>query len=181
MKKCKDCKVEKNEEEFYRSPAYKDGRVPRCKSCTRTYDEKIMANVSQRVSPENKICCICRKSKSKKEFYKRTRNADGLRSQCIECCLKQNKQYPSVSANEAKFQKYRYTYGVSREQYEELSKEASGKCCICKNEEKLVLDHCHATMKIRGLLCKNCNAGLGMFGDNTEFLQSAIEYIRKHK
>lgn len=58
--------------------------------------------------------------------------------------------------------------------------EAQGGCCaICKAPKgnKLCVDHDHRTGKVRGLLCSNCNAGLGMFKDSEDLLQSAKGYL----
>lgn len=60
-------------------------------------------------------------------------------------------------------------------------------CAICKEPQsvllkgelkRLAVDHCHKTKKIRGLLCDNCNKGLGLFKDKPELLNSASEYLR---
>lgn len=59
-----------------------------------------------------------------------------------------------------------------------------GVCAICKNPEKscargyrLAVDHDHATKQVRGLLCVNCNQGLGHFRDSIPRLQAAIGYL----
>lgn len=52
-------------------------------------------------------------------------------------------------------------------------------CAICGSSDKLVVDHDHNTMKIRGVLCHYCNIGLGLFKDNPELLSTAIEYLKK--
>lgn len=52
-------------------------------------------------------------------------------------------------------------------------------CAICGGTANLVIDHCHRTGVIRGVLCSSCNAGLGMFGDSTERLVAAIEYLTR--
>jgi hypothetical protein len=47
-----------------------------------------------------------------------------------------------------------------------------------KKDAKLCIDHCHETNLVRGLLCHDCNKGLGNFKDNIIFLQIAIEYLK---
>jgi hypothetical protein len=59
------------------------------------------------------------------------------------------------------------------------------KCNICKNKfvdkKKIHIDHDHESKKVRGLLCINCNIGIGMLKDSQEILQSAINYLNYHK
>ncbi len=59
--------------------------------------------------------------------------------------------------------------------------DSQNKCCaICRIEFSLDdnhIDHCHKTKQVRGILCRPCNAGLGMFKDNPQFLQNAIIYL----
>jgi len=69
------------------------------------------------------------------------------------------------------------------EDYERILTEQNGACSICGTDQpgvgrlRLVVDHCHATGRVRGLLCSNCNAGLGYFRDNPSLLASAISYL----
>lgn len=53
----------------------------------------------------------------------------------------------------------------------------NAQCWICKSTNRLVVDHCHSTGIIRGVLCSNCNAALGMFKDDTERLARGIDYL----
>ncbi len=55
--------------------------------------------------------------------------------------------------------------------------ESVTECVICGSEEKLVVDHCHTTNQIRGMLCNHCNRGLGHFRDNPELLEFARIYL----
>ncbi len=74
------------------------------------------------------------------------------------------------------------TYGITLEDYETMLKQQEGRCAICKNKpnkKSLSVDHNHDTGKIRGLLCNNCNQGLGRFQDNPEILQIASAYLNQ--
>lgn len=78
---------------------------------------------------------------------------------------------------------WQYKYGISPEQYLSLYKQQEGKCKICGAElpdgEYLHVDHDKETGEVRGLLCRNCNLGLGNFKDNPKILEKAIEYLEK--
>ena len=80
---------------------------------------------------------------------------------------------------------WQYKYGLSPEQYLELHRKQEGKCAICgkmlPDSEYLCVDHEKETGKIRGLLCKECNKGLGMFKDNPKNLQKAAEYLKESR
>lgn len=74
-------------------------------------------------------------------------------------------------------------YGITIERYRELLEEQGGCCAICRatevgsNVKRWHLDHCHATGKVRGLLCHRCNMGLGYFRDDPALLAEAIKYL----
>jgi len=70
-------------------------------------------------------------------------------------------------------------HGISLQDLEAMSARQHGACAICKRKRarSLAIDHCHATRKVRGLLCDNCNPGLGFFQDSPRLLQMAIEYM----
>lgn len=69
-------------------------------------------------------------------------------------------------------------YGISRADFAVLLASQRGKCQICQTEPKRpVLDHCHTTNKIRGVLCAQCNSVLGMAHDNKAVLRRAAAYL----
>lgn len=74
--------------------------------------------------------------------------------------------------------KVKSVYGLTKEEWLKLVKEHGGKCAICKNEEKLQIDHCHQTKKVRGLLCARCNKAIGLFKDDIDRVISAVEYLK---
>ena len=72
-------------------------------------------------------------------------------------------------------------YGMTVERYREMTAEQGGVCAVCQqpsSRKRLTIDHCHKTGKVRGLLCGNCNAGLGMFRDDQHIVGRAQEYLR---
>ena len=72
----------------------------------------------------------------------------------------------------------RIAYGVTPEGYGRLKDRAGGTCEICGEQDPaLHIDHDHSTGNVRGLLCANCNRGLGMFRDDPGILRKAIEYL----
>lgn len=73
-------------------------------------------------------------------------------------------------------------YGISERQYKLLMTEQDGLCAICSmpfEEVKPGVDHNHETGEVRGLLCSNCNTGIGMFKDDPYILNEAANYLRK--
>ena len=74
-----------------------------------------------------------------------------------------------------------YKYKISREESKELYNSTNCKICEVKFTKKgpkrRVIDHCHDTGKVRGAICRNCNTGLGMFGDSVELMELAIKYL----
>ncbi len=74
-------------------------------------------------------------------------------------------------------------YGLTLAEYNVLFESQGKVCAICQNpsSRRLAIDHCHVTGKTRALLCNTCNAGLGMFKDNTELLEKAVAYLKTHQ
>lgn len=79
--------------------------------------------------------------------------------------------------------RFRRIYGISLEDYEEMSEKQNHLCLICQKPEegkRLAVDHCHNTKIVRGLLCAKCNQGIGHFDDDIDLMLRAIEYVRSH-
>lgn len=67
-------------------------------------------------------------------------------------------------------------YGLTKEMYADLLKISNNSCMICEKECKLVVDHCHTTGKVRGLLCHRCNSVLGHI-ENQELMAATRKYL----
>jgi hypothetical protein len=76
-------------------------------------------------------------------------------------------------------------YGITVEQFVKMFTEQDGKCRLCEKQlgslmlNKMNIDHCHKTNKVRGLLCRGCNMGLGAFKDNVAALRKAADYVEE--
>jgi hypothetical protein len=75
----------------------------------------------------------------------------------------------------------RRKYSLTPDQYESLSREQNGRCAICntlpRRRSRLHVDHDHATGLVRGLLCNQCNLGLGHFSDEVSRVAAAFRYL----
>jgi hypothetical protein len=99
------------------------------------------------------------------------------------------REYRKANPEKEKARSLREDFDLTLEQYEEMHEKQDGKCAICKNPEtqlrggkvkKLAVDHNHSTGKIRGLLCSDCNMGIGKLKDDYKILRQAADYLDKY-
>ena len=128
------------------------------------------------------------KLKSHSEIsIKKTASKDGLASYCKKCSTHAAKisKRGDRKENPAKYRNYRLKkiYKINSEDYDRLSTEQNGQCAICKeipDSKFLEIDHDNVTGRIRGLLCRYCNLGLGNFKDDVHSLYNAINYLMEN-
>ena len=151
-----------------------------------------------------KKCNKCLKELSLDSFWKNKASKDGHAWTCKECAKARHKEWRHTDVGREKSKKYQKNweaanpekaaeynrraklkkkYGISLEEYDILEEKQQGRCAICREAPsdprgyRLHVDHCHNTGEIRGLLCSNCNAGIGRFQDSIERLENAIKYL----
>lgn len=134
-----------------------------------------------------KTCKRCGEEKPDSDFYKQNTRAGVREAWCSKCKKSANRQYrkehPEKTSTSSRRRRYlKKTYGLTVEEHKTLFDRQNGVCAICRQSpknEKLHIDHCHNSGKIRSLLCGSCNRGLGLFQENTHILKQAIDYIGK--
>jgi hypothetical protein len=147
----------------------------------------------------------CSRCESWKTFDHFTKNkgyrGGGYSSLCKDCSKKYREEHPRKSTNKdceratvwnAKNKKRRRMqkcnqkdylrstrYGLTPEDYKKMYEDQNGKCALpsCSGDAEFV-DHDHETSKVRRLLCRLCNSGLGFFRDNPNRLLEAVEYLK---
>jgi hypothetical protein len=90
------------------------------------------------------------------------------------------KAYNMAHKKESKDRSLKRCYGISLQEYEDMCASQKDLCATCEMQENLVVDHDHATGKIRKLLCKKCNLALGYVKDNPITLKNMIEYLKEN-
>lgn len=126
-----------------------------------------------------KRCPTCKETKEPSSFYKNKAKGDGLSSECKSCFLERSRRRPRdyVAQKDRRFLLKKY--GLDEKVYAALLEKQSGGCAICgkKDRKRLAVDHCHKRGAVRGLLCFQCNTGLGKFQDSEQLLLKAAEYL----
>jgi hypothetical protein len=119
-------------------------------------------------------CSVCKEAKLLRDFHKAAEGEYTFR--CSTCTSKAF---------------LRYRYGITVKEFETLLTRQNKQCAICKTAleissdgikrtKNVAVDHCHATGAVRGILCKNCNVGLGFFQDSVLLLNNAANYLKQH-
>lgn len=92
-----------------------------------------------------------------------------------------SRQYNTNNPKKIKRLRLKCNYNLSYEDWLEMWRVQDGKCAICEKpfiqQSDAYTDHNHKTKEIRGLLCRQCNFGIGNFNDNPELMIKAIEYL----
>ena len=142
-----------------------------------------------------KKCTKCLEEKPLTEFFSRGGKLSHLyKSRCKLCMqsarqvwAENNKKYLNAWRRnnwEVSGRRFRRR-GTTKEVYDQLYECQQGTCALCGEvDEKLVwlcIDHDHLTGKVRGLLCPNCNRGLGLLKDDADLLRRAADYVEFHR
>ncbi len=176
MKICNRCNLLKND--FNKDASKHDGLYTICKECKKKSDNSPLAIGRRRRYQQNnkekaKLYCANNKERINKNKIK-------YREKHKENIAKYQKEYRQNNKSKQRKYNLKKYHNMTVEQYEKMLDNQSGLCDICKEVKQLVVDHNHKTGKVRSLLCRNCNTGLGSFYENISILTNAIKYIERY-
>lgn len=149
----------------------------------------------------HKRCRYCNEVKPRSQFHKSRSMRDGLHSYCKVCALiaqkcsywsnldQSRQRHRRMQRKHWRKQYLKASYAISPEDYERMRIEQADRCAICgtlckptlakdnKIYRTLLVDHNHTTSQVRGLLCSQCNLGIGCFCENANHLHAATAYL----
>lgn len=177
MKTCSKCKLSKSLDDFHKSKRLSQGRRSWCKVCERDrHTEWVEANpekiaaIDKRYLQNNKDA----KNIKIKEWCKR--NPDKVKAK--------RDRWKNNNPDKVKSSALKSNYGIDLQTYNIMFISQGGCCAICKTHQDklkvpLCVDHCHTTGKVRGLLCKRCNSGIGFLNDDKQLVANALKYLHE--
>lgn len=149
-----------------------------------------------------KVCTRCKEVKEEDEFYWSSNNPSIRQARCKDCMRILSKEYRDKNKDRIKrvaqarhnsnpdIRKNRVlikTYNISLEEYNAMVEAQEGLCAVCgrSDDRSLCVDHDHSCCPgkkscgkcIRGLLCNDCNRALGLLGDSSDRVASALGYL----
>lgn len=134
-----------------------------------------MTEFKTQVDDLGRVCTKCLTYKLWVCFGKKPNSKTGYSASCRDCYNREHNGRDKILAK----------FGIVPDEYDKLLAEQGGVCALCSGTEPiqgrmLAVDHCHATGRNRGLLCSNCNMGLGKFKDDPALLDRAANYLREY-
>src|SRR3954449_5700779 len=161
IKQCNTCFEFKPLDDFYKAAGMRHGHRGECISCAQV--------IRRRWYEANKAKSI--------EAARRWQ----------ECNPEKHAEYQAEYRNRPERKRamrdlyYRRTFGITADDVDALIEKQGGKCAICGRTPKRLaswhVDHCHETGVVRGVLCIDCNQGIGKFHEDPQRLRAAADYL----
>jgi hypothetical protein len=188
-KSCGDCQILKPLEEFPPAAKRADGRGTYCRDCMQvrsreSYRRRKAAqgkSVREVVSAEgHRRCPDCGEVKPLDDFPRNKNSRDGRATYCKPCHNARSQQTRQRLSGGSRHYHLRKRYGMGAAEVEAIIEAQGGLCAICQEAPAQHVDHDHLFGGgVRGILCFNCNGGLGQFRDRVDIMRKAIDYLER--
>src|SRR5262249_28416565 len=159
VKTCKRCGQAKELDQFYANPSGRDGKRPECKQCTATRRREWYE-----ANREREIARV-------REWQ--VANPDRVRENLPRLPAAGHRTLSNRKSH------LKRKYGMPVEEFDEMLARQGGGCAICGRPDADNVDHDHATGRVRGILCFNCNIAVGQMEDDEERFAAAIVYLTR--
>ena len=158
-----------------------------CRHCGEAFDKAYAIYCSKRCS--NAAAYINRRDNKSPLGHTRCANCGekflqkrSIQFCCSKLCSSALYRRTRISSDKKRDYRRRYTYGVTPDDWSRMWTEQEGLCKICPkplglDDGSYAIDHCHDSGLVRGILCRECNLGLGYFKDSPELLRLAAQYV----
>jgi hypothetical protein len=124
-----------------------------------------------------KRCADCKQYKPVSEFPRNKNTKDGFHCYCKACNNARTYESRERLHGGSRHYHLKHRYGIGADEFDELVRQQGGVCAICGRPDPEHVDHSHETGEVRGILCFNCNGGLGQFRNSIDALIAAAEYL----
>lgn len=178
-KRCTKCLQEKPAGAFYNTT--RGGLISPCRACFEIYRAK--PEVRARTARYNASIAAQQAERERLPEVRQKRAEYRNRPETLRRALFfRNSQEGRFYIFELKLREH---YGIDAEDWARLYNTQDGKCAGCQKrllfDRTTHVDHCHATGKVRGLLCAGCNSSLGHAKDKPETLRALALYVERHR
>ncbi|TDC00878.1 recombinase [Micromonospora fluostatini] len=188
-RRCRDCGQWKPLDDFCANSRRPSGRGSYCKPCFNvrskaSYAKRVEERQGRAVRPLRQIpeghrfCADCGTVKPEREFAGNRADSSGYATYCKPCHNARGRESKQRLYGGTREYHLRRRYGIGQQDVDELLREQGGVCAVCGDPDPEHVDHDHRTGWVRGILCFNCNGGLGQFRDSPARLARAITYLR---
>lgn len=194
LKTCRDCGVDKPLSGFWRNRKSPDGRALYCIAC---FSDRNRASATRRaaaagrthrvreprppgIGEDESFCPSCKQVLPLTAFVRNRSTSSGYGSYCRPC--QNRKSAESIARRHGSSRHYhlKRRYGLGADEVLAMLEAQSWTCPICRREISLTsahVDHDHVTGTVRGVVCFNCNGGLGQFRDDPQAVLEAARYL----
>ena len=187
MKTCSKCGqvLPKTAEFFAARSDFRDGLMGRCRQCQSESNRAYHESHRDEIEKHRKTCIEALTPEERqnrldywKGYYREHRDhtLEGLHRN-----YEKNKDAINAKRRHGRWPYWLRRYGLTPALYLDIVVAQAGLCPICGAQltGRVHVDHCHETGRVRGVLCHQCNCGIGFLRDDSTIVAQALAYLKE--